>query len=1423
MSSSSTLSLITKYLSEDQKRSLAISLSESIGENPDNLSALCDLIADLDQQSIDAIYPTVCTYADSVIEGDEEALFDRVVELARVSTPLLDHIVLKITLSLSQYVAASTSSKFLYEFRTSLLSKYFPNIKSDADPSDDEAADAHILKLFAFLNSLFINTSTNQAHELDDLLCFFMGNVEESISNGASKLLRWRLPSIIKSKLESSKFVWDIIFTLIESGKKNDLNHGFIFWLRYLNTNENLEQDTVFQNEIIQSSNYNYWKTLQNGLVSDSHEHRKFSLSILQLSVKAISVSFANEIITWDVANREKNLKAWSRYTTLYEILGIDTSLHQAQGAIDDIVSLISPSSLIHPSWGFCLLSNGFKAGMESVRKFTLNVILSIPHNHLYLLKHSLSILENTFLPYMMLASHFAVRQHENTNDFYCQYGTNLTKFISNFVGNLNTDEEFDQVVYSLLLVLVNFKDAFDPSRIYITLGIVQGLGDRKVLSFGKHDVLLLKLFEATSEGKIFETTSQTLNLKLLLNFRVEKVADLVSTMARFVKFNGYELLNDNLQLFSNSGISITDVQGSDDDKIIFFILANSLAAKDNIKLAEVLSQQSPKFLAQLLESNCDIQSIVNQEAISKYDSLFELVLTAQETDASIYLSLSNAHLSTYKSILPEKIKLVELWAVINLEVQSSELESIQSCIHKFKLLNNFLESYSLQDIENHELFEISSLLKFHSLILSNAQEIARSVTDFYKVKEDLIGQYLRTIAITSSNQTVINTEIDSLLSLLVSSSSNLSLNWSTATILNKIVCQESLSEELTPRLVEFTHDLWENLSSSRLQLNQKDLHVLIIDTLMNPLILERSLNNEFISTHLLKFSLSVLTNAQGRRSLLPCYTHHLSNFQIKSPEVFEQLTWLPEVLVRAFITYQLRNNTFRLENIIGELFDLDVSGSESSDIYKQVYGPEELSARINLMAIFNSIKTSSMSISLLKFIFDNDKEFNLIKVLKTVDGFEEWRRIQLFSIILSVIDKVESKSVEPFVERYISIVETEPSPLARIYLEWIIALYLTKNESFIQILLDKLKNGLKSNSLKPSVVTVYERILFLSVQHLLSTKESKYLSQLLTAIIPFATSNKATTRHFSLSLNCAVFPEIKAKKLTIKPDILEVSENLYNSAVASDSFGQFRSGDALLWDIKEDLTLVSISGGVLLRVSDRDIDFLREEDYEKYLSPAQISRLSHPVGKNLKELWIRERKNYVPKSVNPSANGVSQSPLQTKSGAWSTVMDVDETSRGGDVVRSDLIVVSSLVDKPPNLGGICRLCDVLGAGLLTLNDIKVKDHPQFKNVAVTADYWMPMQEVKEENIIEFLRLKKKEGYTLVGLEQTDKSVELNSELKFPKKTLVLLGKEKEGVPGDILAELDFCVEIKQVGVIRSMNIQTATAVIVHAYSSQHC
>lgn len=54
---------------------------------------------------------------------------------------------------------------------------------------------------------------------------------------------------------------------------------------------------------------------------------------------------------------------------------------------------------------------------------------------------------------------------------------------------------------------------------------------------------------------------------------------------------------------------------------------------------------------------------------------------------------------------------------------------------------------------------------------------------------------------------------------------------------------------------------------------------------------------------------------------------------------------------------------------------------------------------------------------------------------------------------------------------------------------------------------------------------------------------------------------------------------------------------------------------------------------------------------------------------------------------------------------------------------------------------------------------------------SVTADRWVPIIEVPVENMKVYLEKKKKEGYSILGLEQTANSVPLDR-YSFPKKTV---------------------------------------------------
>ncbi|CAB3365647.1 Hypothetical predicted protein [Cloeon dipterum] len=149
------------------------------------------------------------------------------------------------------------------------------------------------------------------------------------------------------------------------------------------------------------------------------------------------------------------------------------------------------------------------------------------------------------------------------------------------------------------------------------------------------------------------------------------------------------------------------------------------------------------------------------------------------------------------------------------------------------------------------------------------------------------------------------------------------------------------------------------------------------------------------------------------------------------------------------------------------------------------------------------------------------------------------------------------------------------------------------------------------------------------------------------------------------------------------------------------------------------------------------------------------------------------------------------------------------------------LVVVASLVDKAPNLGGLSRTCEIFGASQLIIGNMKILDDIAFKSLSVTAEKWINLSEVKPENLVEYLQFMKNEGYTLMAAEQTSKSVPLQS-VEFNKKSLLLLGNEKEGIPAELLPFLDVCVEIPQMGVIRSLNVHVTGALFIWQYFQQH-
>jgi len=57
---------------------------------------------------------------------------------------------------------------------------------------------------------------------------------------------------------------------------------------------------------------------------------------------------------------------------------------------------------------------------------------------------------------------------------------------------------------------------------------------------------------------------------------------------------------------------------------------------------------------------------------------------------------------------------------------------------------------------------------------------------------------------------------------------------------------------------------------------------------------------------------------------------------------------------------------------------------------------------------------------------------------------------------------------------------------------------------------------------------------------------------------------------------------------------------------------------------------------------------------------------------------------------------------------------------------------------------------------------------------------------------------------------------------RFPDApTILLLGKEKEGIPVEYLQAVDQCVEIPQLGIIRSLNVHVSGALAIWEFTRQ--
>lgn len=143
-----------------------------------------------------------------------------------------------------------------------------------------------------------------------------------------------------------------------------------------------------------------------------------------------------------------------------------------------------------------------------------------------------------------------------------------------------------------------------------------------------------------------------------------------------------------------------------------------------------------------------------------------------------------------------------------------------------------------------------------------------------------------------------------------------------------------------------------------------------------------------------------------------------------------------------------------------------------------------------------------------------------------------------------------------------------------------------------------------------------------------------------------------------------------------------------------------------------------------------------------------------------------------------------------------------------------EIVVVCPALRSNINLARIVRLVSCAG-----ITKIFTSGNPKV-DPKIARDGAQEVEIVRKRTLLPVLKQLKKDGFQLVGLEQTDDSKNL-FEYSFERKTALLIGHERHGIPDEELEVTDDCIEIPVYGLPYSYNVVTATTMAVYEYCRQ--
>ncbi|MBI3889393.1 TrmH family RNA methyltransferase [Candidatus Saccharibacteria bacterium] len=155
-----------------------------------------------------------------------------------------------------------------------------------------------------------------------------------------------------------------------------------------------------------------------------------------------------------------------------------------------------------------------------------------------------------------------------------------------------------------------------------------------------------------------------------------------------------------------------------------------------------------------------------------------------------------------------------------------------------------------------------------------------------------------------------------------------------------------------------------------------------------------------------------------------------------------------------------------------------------------------------------------------------------------------------------------------------------------------------------------------------------------------------------------------------------------------------------------------------------------------------------------------------------------------------------------------------------------EIILIAHNIRSTHNVGAFLRTCDGFGISKLIFSgytpyptidgDTRLphfadKLTRQIHKTALGAEVTVPFERFDEPPLDEL----KASGYTIVGLEQDERSVMLN-DYKSPEKIALFLGNEIDGIYPEFRDQCDDLIEIPMSGMKESFNVSVATGIALY-------